>query len=294
MRYLTGFFTIIALATMSTFVYAAPAAKCSKVNLTHCLDSVCAINAAVNKAARCQYCGTANAGEPPAAKSGLTNVTAGKSMKYALTDKELKLAPTDPGQRYAWGTTECLKKVANCSPDDVSDAYDKLIEQSCKAAGITEKTKVTSADLNQKKNKKQCNTSIENCLTKKCGTGFEKCEAQEDYDRSFSECAVEASGCDEHIASLRTEFDTERKNAANVRETALANLVKKYQTARENRLKTARDSCAKPVSAEYTKCMKQFENLCKTVLKNRCTDDIKKVIDEGLCSFNKSACNFLK
>ena len=37
---------------------------CSVANLTRCLDSVCAINVSSNPAARCQYCGTTDAGTP--------------------------------------------------------------------------------------------------------------------------------------------------------------------------------------------------------------------------------------
>ena len=111
------------------FIYDSHAAtKCSTANLTRCLDSVCAINVSSNPAARCQYCGTSNAGTPP--KSKMRSVSAGASAKYNISEKELKKAPEDPGQRYAWATTQCIKKVAGCSADDVSEAYDKLIEQS--------------------------------------------------------------------------------------------------------------------------------------------------------------------
>ena len=103
------------------------AATCSQANLTRCLDSVCAINVSSNPSARCQYCGTSSAGTPPT-KSGMQSLSLGQSAKYTLSEKELKNAPTDPGQRYAWATEQYIKKIDGCTPDDVSDIYDKLIE----------------------------------------------------------------------------------------------------------------------------------------------------------------------
>lgn len=290
MKYPNIFFALFLSTFVSAGVHAAPS-KCSKANLTRCLDSVCAINSSINPAARCQYCGTSGAGEPPT-KSGLTNVTAGKSNKYALTDKELKQATSDPGNRYIWATQECLKKLSDCSTDDVTDTYDKLIEQSCKAAGISAKTTVANANLNKKKNKSQCDTAINNCLIKKCGNGFEKCEAQADFDRSFSECATDATGCDEHIADLRTSFNNERENASEKREQALTNLVKSIQTSRENRIKTARDSCAKKTS--FDACAKNIESMCRAALQSRCTDAVLKTMADGFCGFQTHACDYLK
>ena len=64
---------------------------CSTANLTRCLDSVCAINIGANAAARCQYCGSASAGEPSTA-GVMKNITAGNAAKYTISDKELKKA----------------------------------------------------------------------------------------------------------------------------------------------------------------------------------------------------------
>ena len=70
---------------LPTFVYGA----CSIGNLTKCLDSVCAINMGANPAARCQYCGSASAGEPTKS-TAMKSVSAGSSTKYSISDKELK------------------------------------------------------------------------------------------------------------------------------------------------------------------------------------------------------------
>ena len=69
----------VALLFAPTFVYGA----CSVANLTRCLDSVCAINIGANPAARCQYCGSSNAGEPTKS-TAMKSITAGASAKYTL------------------------------------------------------------------------------------------------------------------------------------------------------------------------------------------------------------------
>ena len=112
------------------------ATACSRANLTRCLDSACAINMSSNPSARCQYCGTATAGKP-SSKKEMRSVSVGASAKYNISEKELKKAPSDPGERYSWATKLCLQKVSGCNAEDVSDTYDPLIEQSCKAAGVS-------------------------------------------------------------------------------------------------------------------------------------------------------------
>ncbi|MCR4917666.1 MAG: hypothetical protein K5912_01850 [Alphaproteobacteria bacterium] len=266
---------------------AAPA-KCSKINLTHCLDSVCNINGAINPAARCQYCGTANAGEP-LKKSGLTNITTGQSAKYTLNDKELKLAPNDPGQRYIWATQECIKKISECTTDDVSNAYDKLIEQSCKAAGVSAKITVANANLNKKVSKTQCDNTITVCITKECGSYFENCSDQADFDRSFSKCSTEATGCGDYLADFKKKHDTARLNSTETREKSLLALVEKYKTTRENKIAAAREACKKKTA--NTSCV---ERICAENMKNKCEKKNEKVMAEQFCKYIDRACEFLK
>ena len=85
------------------FVYGA---GCSTANLIRCLDSACAINIGANPAARCQYCGSSSAGEPEKSMA-MKSVSAGSAAKYTISDKELKKAPDDPGERYVWATKKC-------------------------------------------------------------------------------------------------------------------------------------------------------------------------------------------
>ena len=114
-------------------------------------------------------------------------------LKYNISDKELKSAPTDAGERYVWATRKCIEKLPDCTTDDVSDMYDTLIEQSCKAAGINAKM----AELQQKLTKTQssgtCTNTITSCVTGegKCRSDFSACSNDADFSRIFAECSVD-------------------------------------------------------------------------------------------------------
>ena len=266
---------------------AAPS-KCSRTNLTRCLDSACAINVGVNPAARCQYCGTSSAGNPPSQK-GLTNVTAGQSTKYALTAKELTVAPSDPGRRYIWATTECIKKLPDCTTDDVSGVYDKLIEQSCKSAGVTIQTSNAIQNLNTAPTKTKCTDTFTTCINTKCGVSFDKCENDSDFDRFIAECATDAKGCDNYIAEFRKTFSADRERAYANRENMIEALVKNYQTTRENRLTNTRASCNAKTASET--CIK---TVCSNNMPDKCNESREKSMAAQLCGFYDAACTVLK
>ena len=266
----------------------AATAKCSRTNLTRCLDSVCAINIGINPAARCQYCGTSSAGTPPSQK-GLTNITAGQSTKYSISEKELKVAPSDPGKRYIWATTECIKKVAGCTTDDVSSAYDRLIEQSCKSAGVNIQTTKAIENMNTKPSKTKCNDALTTCINNKCGASFDNCTVDADFDRFVSECATDATGCDEYIADFRKSVDTDRQRIYANRENAVQALVDNYKTVRENKLKNARNACNNKTASES--CM---NTVCANNMPDKCAGDTEKSMATQLCKFYETACTVLK
>ena len=265
----------------------AATAKCSKTNLTRCLDSVCAINNNINPAARCQYCGTSAAGNPPT--KGLTNVTAGQSTKYALSAKELSVAPSDPGRRYMWATTECVKKIAGCTPDDVSTAYDRLIEQSCKSAGVSMQTAAAIDNMNAKPTKAKCTETLNTCINKKCGAGFESCTADADFDRVIAECATDATGCDEYFAEVRESAASERERVYANRENTVQSLVDNYKTIRENKLNNTRNACNNKTASES--CIK---TVCANNMPGKCDGDTEKAMATQLCKFYDVACTVLK
>lgn len=263
--------------------------KCSKTNLQRCLDSACAINVGMNPAARCQYCGTSSAGDMPSQK-GISSVTVGQSTKYTLTAKELRVAPSEPGKRYIWATTECIKKLPDCTTDDVSNLYDKLIEQSCKAAGITMQITTTMQNINKKPTKSSCNTKMTTCMNKKCGTVFENCEDDAIFTRSIAECATDSTGCDDYIAEFRKQLTDERKSTYAKREAVAEALVKSYQSTRESKLSGTEKNCQS--NKTFDACVSM---VCNNNMPNKCDENkTERSMAERLCQFHKTACSVLK
>lgn len=271
-----------------TFVYGA----CSTANLTRCLDSVCAINIGSNPAARCQYCGTLSAGEPEKSNA-MKTVSAGASAKYTISDKELKKAPTDPGERYVWGTKLCLEKVSDCTTDDIEKTYDPLIEQSCKAAGISAETAKLSKKVNTAKTQKSCSDDISLCIidAKRCDANYKNCESDSDFDKYFSECSVLSTGCESFVADIRTTLIASRKSSFANASKLLSNIVASYKNAREQRLANAQSACKNNKSK--TDCINR---VCANNMRNKCAVgfEYEKSVATELCKFYDTACERLK
>ena len=287
MKYQSLFFTGLLLLA-PTFVYGA----CSVANLTRCLDSVCAINIGANPAARCQYCGSSSAGEPTKS-TAIKSVTAGASAKYTISDKELKKAPKDPGERYVWGTKLCLEKLKDCTPDDVTDNYDSLIEQSCKAAGISADFENLAKKVNKEKTQSACSTDITACIidAKRCNGDYRKCESDSDFDKYFSECSIASVGCDAFLADIRKTLDSSRRGAIANADKILQSIVAAYQNAREQRLLNAQNSCKN--NKAKTDCVSR---VCNNNMRNKCAAgfEYEKSGAEQLCKFYDIACERLK
>ena len=288
MRYIARLFTVFLICGPVT----GHAATCSKLNLTKCLDSVCAINSGANSAARCQYCGTASVGMPP--KKTTPAVTVGQSSSTTITEKELKNAPTDAGARYAWATEQCLKKNAGCTLDDVTDNYDKLIEQSCKAACVSMKMDSSIGDVTKEKTQKECATDIESCLYGEnyCGAGFERCTSDADFDRYFSACAANAAGCVNYTADLRATMIAGRDDVIKNAAATLNARVTEIQNTRQALLQTARNICTNDKGREDC-----IESVCATNMPNQCQGDFEKSERAAAvqwCKFYDVACGKLK
>lgn len=285
-------FFLLAVFCSPLIINGAYSAQCSKLNLTKCLDSACAINIGANPAARCQLCGTAGAGSAPT-DNGIKQLSVGMSAKTTFSDKELKSAPSDPGARYSWATAECIKKIDGCTADDASENYDKLIEQSCKAAGIDSQMLSLNSAAKKIKNKNSCESEINLCLTgdKKCGSNFAKCESDDSFNNFFSACAVTAAGCDEYITDIRTGLFASRNTSIKSQDTLLANIVKSYQTARDNKLKSAKNTCAD--NAGKKSCI---QTVCQNNMQNKCGVgfESEKSMATLLCGFYDTACSRLK
>lgn len=264
---------------------------CSVTNLTRCLDSVCAINIGANPAARCQYCGSASSGTPSTA-GVMKTVTAGSASKYTISDKELKKAPTDPGQRYIWATEQCLNKLKDCTGEDVSDNYDSLIEQSCKAAGISADMATLAKKVSKEKKQPACSSEISSCLIadKRCLADYRNCESDADFDKYFSECSIAATGCDSYISAIRSSLISARDAAIKNSALALQNIVNAYQTARKQKLAGTKQSCQDKSSKQN--CVK---TVCANNMRNKCGDgfEYETTLAEQLCAFYDIACGRL-
>lgn len=269
----------------------ANAASCSVANLTRCLDSACAINVSSNPAARCQYCGTSSAGTPPK-KSGMRSLSLGASARYTLDEDELEDAPTDPGQRYAWATAQCIKKVDGCTPDDVSDNYDKLIEQSCRAAGVSAQLAETLSDRAKTVSESSCVSTITSCMiaTTRCGPDYRACENDSDFDGFFATCSVQAKGCDDYISGIRGDLIAARDSAIESADTMLATIVENYQRAREQKLTSTQTGCQN--NSAKNQCI---ETVCATNMPNKCGTgyESERASATQLCEFYDIACALL-
>lgn len=284
-------FLIFTVCFATADFFAANAATCPVADITRCLDSACSINIALNPATRCQLCGTSGAGN--AENTGLKNISFGTSSRNVLSGTELKSAPNDPGARYAWASGECIKKVSGCTAEDVSNIYDKLIEQSCRSAGITAEMNSLTSALNKTKNIDTCNSETLLCLTdtKRCGVDFSGCENDSDFNNFFSACASEVNGCDNLLTDTRNNMISQRDAAVNGKDTLISNIVKSYQTKRENGLKSAMDSCANNKARED--CIK---TTCQNNMKNKCVAgfESEKSMATLLCKFYDTACERLR
>lgn len=286
--------TILLTVMLSAAPFASNAAvtTCSKANLTRCLDSACAINISSNPAARCQYCGTASAGAPTAGDA-MRSVSVGASAKFSFTDKELKKAPSDPGARYAWATAECIKKVSGCTPDDVTDNYDSLIEQSCKAAGITAQMANLRASAAKTKSKTSCKTDVQACVidAKRCGPDYSACADNADFDKFFAGCSVEATGCDDHLTEIRTELVAARDNAIKNADTIIESIVASYQSERTKKLNSIKANCTDNAGRESC-----INAVCERSMANKCGAGYasERSMATQLCKFFDLACDTLK
>ncbi|MBO5834010.1 MAG: hypothetical protein J6R22_03585 [Alphaproteobacteria bacterium] len=299
-------YTYIFIASALFCGSAHAATTCSRANLTRCLDSVCAINASANTAARCNYCGFSSDNDGPViadSKGGLKSLSAGSSTKYNLSDKELKSAPTDSRmERFRWAIEKCLTKISGCTPEDATEVYTPLVEQSCRAAGIDAKMDSALSDAHKTKDEDTCRAQVTNCMLsdKRCTSSFANCESSADFDKNFSLCSSEAAGCGEYLADVRTELTSNRDNIMARIENDLLGYVKKLQTKRQNKINTAKAGCEN--NKAYETCVTK---VCEENMPDKCANKSKKtnlkkeevpgelVAAQSICKFYQIACEAL-
>jgi len=225
--------------------------------------------------------------------------TISAGSKYTLSEKELKKAPTEPGERYIWARQKCYEKVDGCSSvsedeqEDIEEAYDKLIQQSCTAAGISADMALLSEKANKKKTKSSCSSDIKICLVdeKRCSANYSKCEDQANFDKYFADCGVLSTGCEAYLTDIRSDLIASRNTAVENADKVLAGIVASYQQQRTQKLNTTNESC-KTGSAKRA-CV---ETVCKNNMRHQC--DVGYDYEEGLanqlCKFYDTACERLK
>lgn len=275
------------------------AASCRVSDLQACLDSAC--NESLEQTSRCYLCGTSMAKKPIADAYALgdtpimQSLAVGLSSKNTLSEKELKSAPLDPGKRYQWATKECLVKLKDCSTDDIADNYDKLIEQACKVALGDAEYATAMKKSQEKKTMEQCNAELSLCLLSesKCDGNMLLCETDNDFDRNFSACMVEASGCGEFMATLRGNMAKSRDDMVGRKDEQLSDLVKLRQMERQEKLEAAKRVCT--VEGKNACVVEMCGNFPIGLDENGlCSDNEEKILATTLCKFVDTACNKLK
>ncbi|MDR1071123.1 MAG: hypothetical protein LBL21_00565 [Rickettsiales bacterium] len=274
------------------------AAKCKISDLQKCLDSACYDD--MDSGSRCYMCGTSLAKKPEKQKYALgdtpemKSLSVGKSSKNTISDKDLKNAPADPGDRYKWATAECVKKLKDCSPEDATENYDKLIDQSCKIALGSSDYEASLKKAAVKKTADQCGADLSVCLlsASKCAGNMLNCEEDGEFNRNFSACMVEASGCDEFTTTLRDKMKKQRDDMVAKKESRLSDLVRLRRMEREENLAAANRICN---GGKDACVLEMCGNLPNGLDENGlCGDSEEKIMAASLCKFVDIACDKIK
>jgi hypothetical protein len=277
------------------------AATCKVSDLQKCLDSVCALNIDLDAGDRCYSCGTSAAKRPEVKKYALgdnpvmQSLSVGKSSKNTLSDKELKNAPTDPGEKYQWATDQCINKIPNCTAEDVTNIYDKFIQQSCKVAMGDAAYAAALKTASIKKTSETCNSEFNICLLNdsKCGSDMLKCEEDSEFNRNFSACITEVSGCDDFASNMRDQMIASRNSMVEKKESRLSDLVKLHQMERENKFNSAKRLCD---AGGMDGCILEMCGNMPNGLDEdgQCSDPDERMQSQSLCKFVSIACDKLK
>lgn len=223
----------------------------------------------------------------------MRSLSLGASARYTLSEDELESAPTDPGQRYVWATEQCIKKVSGCTADDVSDVYDELIEQSCRAAGVSAQMATTIADANKNTaTESGCLSTIRACLVaaNRCGPDYSQCADDASFNNFFAACSVESPDCGEFVSNVRTTLIDARDTAIANAEALINNIVASYQANREQQLALAQQTCTD--NSGRNACV---ETVCSRNMPNQCGPgfESERVNANLLCEFYTVACELL-
>ena len=276
-------------------------ARCRVQDLLQCLDSVCAPNIGTSPGARCYTCGTAAAPRPATPDHGMGEamgmqaLALGTSSRNAVPERELRSAPTDPGERYQWATRQCIQRVSTCSAYDVEEHYDPLIQQSCRIAMGDAEFLAQMERARERRTEEECTSEFNLCLldSGRCGGDMLACETGEDFNRNFSACMVEVTGCDDFSTTLRTAMLAARDRMIATRDSRLEDLVALRRMERENRREMADRMC---LPGGMAGCVAEMCGNLPTGLDDGgyCTDQNERMWSTNLCRFLETACARLR
>ena len=173
------------------------------------------------------------------------------------------------------------------------DYFDSLIEQSCRAAGISAQMDTLRAAAAKTKTKSSCQTDIQACLIESnhCNADYSNCADNADFDKFFAGCSVSASGCDQHIATIRQELVSARDSAINNADSIIDTIVASYQSQREQKLNPTKANCQDNAGREAC-----ITTVCERSMRNKCAAGFasERSMATQLCKFHDLACDTLK
>lgn len=291
MKYIKLFLTSVLLC--------APAiafGDCSDTNLKRCLDSACAIGLTTNPNARCQYCGFASSFDNAASTKTSTNL--GSASKYTISNKDLKKAPTDPGERYVWARQKCFEMLDECTANDADRVYYPLILEACQNRNKKAEQKVLMSKSNNTKSDDGCYVAVNECITddKHCLSDYRNCESDTDFTKYFSDCSIKPNVkqvcTPEYLSKQRSVLIGVRDQTFKTAADNIKRVVKQHQDARKN---PKRSDDPRVICKDDTGKQTCINSMCGN-LPNQCAEGFEYEIQmaEQLCKYYDTACSKLK
>ena len=277
---ITARFFALCIMSFALFTQSADAAACHVPNLIRCIDSACVAGLSGDPTVRCGLCG-----------SSAVTLTRRPSttQRASATTLEIRNAPTDPAARYAWAATECMRLIAGCTARDVSDNYDRLIEQSCRAANVSMNF-AAAAQVAERKNPETCRREITACMTERCGAEWTNCASNADMDRLFANCLISTDcGHDPNTAAIRTGMQSQRDNLDATRISRAEAMAAQRRQERESTAQQARNDCrsGRLKQACVTQMCANFANNCEN-------DRDETAMATSLCRYVDIACGNIR
>jgi hypothetical protein len=145
-----------------------------------------------------------------------------------------------------------------------------------------------------KKTSDQCGADLSVCLLSesKCAGNMLNCEGDDEFNRNFSACMVEASGCGDFVTTLRDKMKRQRDDMVAKKESRLADLVNLRRMEREEKMASAKRVCN---GGKDACVLEMCGNLPNGLDENGlCGDGEERIMAATLCKFVDIACDKIK